>query len=187
MSNAISALQDVVYSGLVDVSEQSLVGMVTLKADLSARATATAVKAATGLKMPKARRVELDGPFNAVAWMAPDEVLIVCDHNKADEIVSTLEEKLGKADHLAVNVSDARAVFTLSGGPVRDVLGKLTPADLGALDLNEMRRTRFAQIAAAFWMPGEDQATLICFRSVAQYMFDLLANAARDGTEVGFH
>ena len=187
MSKAVSALQGAVQAGFAEVKELGLVGMVTLKADLGAAKTKKAVKAATGLGMPKERGMSGDEIANSVAWMAPDEVLILCEHGKADALVATLTKQLGQAHHLAVNVSDARAVFKIEGSDVREVLGKLTPADLSALAPREMRRSRLAQVPAAFWMDDTSHATLICFRSVAQYVFDLLANAAREGGAVGHY
>ena len=70
---------------------------------------------------------------------------------------------------------------------VRGVLAKLTPANLhpDALATGEVRRTRLAQVPAAVWLRDEDTAELICFRSVARYVFDLLSNAARQGTDNG--
>ncbi len=182
MSNAASALQDAKSDGTVTVAEGGLRGMVTLKADLSA--AAKAVKSVTGQAMPKARRIATG--TMSVAWMAPDELLILCDHADADRVVDELSKALSKTHHLAVNVSDARAVFTVDGAGVKDVLGKLTPADLSALAPLEVRRSRMAQIPAAFWIEG-DIATVICFRSVAQYAFDLLSTAAKPGGEVGYH
>lgn len=182
MSNAVSALQGARSDGIVTVQESGLRGMITLKADL--KEAAKAVKAVTGQKMPDVRRIKA-GDIS-VAWMAPDEVLILCDHADADRIVTELSIALKDLHHLAVNGSDARAVFTLDGKGVHDVLGKLTPADLGTLAPNEVRRSRMAQVPAAFWVEG-DTATVICFRSVAQYMFDLLSRAAQDGSDVGFH
>lgn len=182
MSNSVSALQGATSSGTVTVSEGGLRGMVTLKADLAA--AAKAVKAVTGQMIPDDRRI-VEAAMS-VAWMAPDEILILCDHADADRVVAELSKALEGTHHLAVNVSDARAVFVLEGAAVKDVLGKLTPADLSTLGANEIRRSRLAQIAAAFWING-DTATVICFRSVAQYAIDLLSNAARKGGDVRYH
>ena len=46
------------------------------------------------------------------------------------------------------------------------------------------RRTRLAQVPAALWMTEDDSFQIICFRSVAQYVFDLLCVAAQDGSKV---
>jgi sarcosine oxidase subunit gamma len=47
------------------------------------------------------------------------------------------------------------------------------------------RRSRLAQVPAAFWMPDAETFQIVCFRSVARYMFDLLSIAAQPGSEVG--
>ncbi len=53
--------------------------------------------------------------------------------------------------HLAADVSDARAVFRIEGAKADQVLAKLCPVDLATLEPGELRRTRAAQVAAAFW------------------------------------
>lgn len=186
MSDPATALLGAAYSGLITVAEALPRGMVTLKADLTA-ATAKAVSDVTGAAMPDLRQIT-SGKMD-VAWMAPDELLILCDHAEADAVTRALSDKLGQAHHLAINVSDARAVFLLEGDAIRDVLGKLTPADLspGALPIGEMRRTRLAQVAAAIWFTSDTTAEVMCFRSVARYVFDVLTLSARPGSAVGFH
>ena len=86
-----------------------------------------------------------------------------------------------------MEVSDARAVFRLTGDldAAREVLAKLTPADLSptAFGEGEVRRTKLGQVAAAFWIE-DGGITLVSFRSVAAYVFDLLSNAAEQ--EVGY-
>ena len=97
-----------------------------------------------------------------------------------------LTKSLGKAHALAKNVSDARAVFEVSGAHARDVLAKLTPADVSpdAFGVGDIRRSRLAQVAGAFWVVDDHTFRIVCFRSVAQYVFDLLCVAAQPGSEV---
>ncbi|MEX0340146.1 MAG: sarcosine oxidase subunit gamma, partial [Arenibacterium sp.] len=108
---------------------------------------------------------------------------------EAQTRTATFASALAKAHALAVNVSDARAVFRVSGPATRDVLGKICPLDLspGAFGPGDFRRTRMAQIAAALWMEEDGSIGIICFRSMAQYVFDLLSVAAQEGSEVGYH
>ena len=70
---------------------------------------------------------------------------------------------------------------------MRDVIAKLAPVDMhpGQFNGTMFRRTRFAQVPAAFWMPDAQTVRIVCFRSVARYMFDLLRIAAQPGSEVG--
>ena len=85
--------------------------------------------------------------------------------------------------HLAVDVSDARAVFRVEGEKAHQVLAKLSPVDFDMLAPGELRRTRTAQVAAALW--HQDQGfTLVCFRSVASYVMGLLSHSAQPGSEL---
>jgi len=78
-------------------------------------------------------------------------------------------------------------MFRLDEARAREVIAKLCPVDMGAdaFAPGDFRRTRMAQIAAAVWMPSEEAAQIICFRSVAEYTFNLLKDAAEPGGEVG--
>lgn len=185
---AVSALPGAEASGLVTVREMGLQGMVTLRADLSA--AADSVKQVTGADMPGTRGIS-GGEAMTVAWMSPDELMILCDYGAAEKVVADLSQALAGQHHLAVNVSDARTMFALEGeaGALRDVLAKITPADLSreALAPGEMRRTRLQQVAGAIWFESETEAGVICFRSLAQYVFDLLAISAKEGGAVGYH
>jgi sarcosine oxidase subunit gamma len=184
--HAVSAVLGAEARGLVTIREMGLQGMVTLRADLAK--AARAVKRVTGADMPGQRRLT-EGQGCRVAWMSPDELLILCDHAPARKFAFDLTKALTGQHHLALDVSDARAMFSVTGeaGRLRDVLSKITPADIGALPVGEMRRTRLQQVAGAIWFESETEARVICFRSVARYVFDLLAMSARDGGAVGYH
>ncbi|WP_284262703.1 sarcosine oxidase subunit gamma [Roseicyclus amphidinii] len=183
-----SALPGARAEGLVSIEEMGLSGMVTLRVDLSA--AGAAIAQVTGADMPGPRAISA-GQGCHVAWMSPDELLILCDHARADAMVADLTAALEGQHHLAVNVSDARALFRVSGpgGALRDTLAKITPADMSAdaLPPGEMRRTRLQQVAGAIWFESETEARVICFRSVARYTFDLLAMSAKPGGAVGYH
>ena len=187
MSNVVSALNGVSRSGIATVEETGLRGMVTVRGDLASKAMAKALKGVTGAKVPGQREIAT-GNKGAVAWMSPDELLVICDHGAADSVVADLNAALQGEHMLALNVSDARAVFKVSGASAREVIAKLAPVDLapGVFEAGMMRRTRFAQVPAAFWMNDDGSFEIICFRSVAQYMFDLLSVASVEGSEVGF-
>lgn len=183
MSEAISVLNGADFSGAVRLSEAGLVGMITLRGDLEDAKLAAAVKAAVGLAMPAKRGVR-EGKKGAVAWMSPDELLLIMPYAAADQTVARLEKSLDGVHHLAVNVSDARAVFHLEGHGLREVIAKGSPADLSStgLPIGEIRRSRLGQVAVAFWLRDEEHLTLICFRSVGAHVFAWLKNAAAEGT-----
>jgi sarcosine oxidase subunit gamma len=187
MPEPVSALKDASYTvGTAEISELGVIGMITLRGDLNARGIQKAAVDVAGVKMPEARQCVTEGDAG-LAWMSPDELLIICAYAQVHDKLGTLNEKLGKAHALAVNVSDARAMFEVRGPRAREVMAKLSPVDLalGHFTPGMLRRTRLAQVPAAFWMPQEDVFRVICFRSVAQYVFDVLSVAAQPGSEVG--
>lgn len=153
-------------------------GMVSLRADLGDATVAKAVKAATGCAMPGPRQIVTEAG-RSVAWMSPDEVLLLVPHDAAPGVSSGLAEALAGTHHLATEVSDARAMFTIRGDGADDVVAKLCPVDIARLPQGEIRRTRAAQVAAALWRSGEGEISLVAFRSVAGYVERLLDVAAQ--------
>ncbi|MDA8586375.1 hypothetical protein N9L47_08915 [Rhodobacteraceae bacterium] len=173
---------------LIRIEDASPMGMVTLRAELNDGKAASAL-AFSGLEIPAPHQVT-GTPEKGVLWMSPDELMIMTLPDASDAMVATLNEAFEGTHSLAVNVSDARSAFRLKGRDalVREVLAKLTPADMrpASLPVGRLRRTRLAQVPAAFWFTGDGEAMLICFRSVGGYVFDLLSKVAEEGTEVGY-
>jgi sarcosine oxidase subunit gamma len=161
------------------ISERGPSGMVTLRGDLSSIDLQTAVRALTGCAMPDVRKITFDGD-RSVAWMSPDELMLFSTHEDAAGLAADLADALKDSHHLAVNVSDARAIFRLTGPGARAVLAKGAPVDLAPdpFGPGDFRRTRLGQVAAAFWMVEDDVFDLMCFRSVGGFVGDWLENAA---------
>lgn len=186
MSEPVSALGGAAYQGFCKVQEAGPLGMLTLRGNFAAQEFANAVKSVTGIAVPGVRAIVSEGA-RSLAWMSPDELLLIAPREEVAQLEGALVAALAGEHALVVDVSDARAVFTVSGAGAREVLAKLCPVDLapGAFGPGEMRRTRAAQTAAALWMSGEEEFTLIAFRSVAGYVMGLLSAAAAPGGEVG--
>jgi sarcosine oxidase subunit gamma len=158
--------------------------MVSLRADLGVAKVKAAVRAAARVDMPAARRIVTSGT-QAAAWMSPDELLLLAPDGEGAALAAALSTRLKGIHHLAADVSDLRIGWTLEGKAVREVLAKLTPADIARLPVGEVRRTRLAQVAAALWLVSETEARVLTFRSVSDYVGDLLVQSARKGSEVG--
>ena len=184
MSNIQTAMNGARATGYVDVSEAAATGMITLRGDLADAGVQKAVKSVMGAGVPSTLAVT-DADVGQILWMSPDELMIVCASDQADQVVADLIAALGETHSVVVNVSDARAVFDLNGSATFEIIAKLAPIDMKSMQAGTVRRTRFAQIPAAFWMTSNDSARIICFRSVAEYMFNQLRNSAQAGFEVG--
>lgn len=168
------------FDGIARIERLPPPGMIALRGDPQAPGFADAVAGASGMALPAVRRVATGDGGQQLVWMAPDEFLWLLPPGQVAPSLATLDSALAGQFALAVDVSDARACFAIAGAGARDVLARLCPVDLAphAFGPGEIRRTRAAQAAAAFWMTGADAFTLVCFRSVAVYMWDLLCNAA---------
>ncbi len=176
MSDPVSALNGASFQGFAAIREIGPLGMITLRAK-GLKSLDKAIKAITGTKLPAQRRIEVNGD-RACGWMSPDEYLLILPYAEVSVALASLAKALAGEHYLAVDVSDARAVFRVEGDQAAEVLRKLSPVDFDKLEPGELRRTRAAQVAAAFWLQ-DGGYTLVCFRSVGRYVFDLLANAAR--------
>ena len=183
MSNAVSALDGKVYAGFAKVSEAGLQGMITVRGNLASAKLKRAVKAATGCDLPAQRRIATKGGKGA-GWMSPDELLILVPYADAPATVAALNAALVGEHALVADVSDARAMFRITGPKAAEVLMKLCPVDFLTLAEGELRRSRAAQVAAALWKSDKDEFTLVSFRSVAAYVMGLLETSARPGSEL---
>jgi sarcosine oxidase subunit gamma len=178
----LSALGGAAFDGFAEIREIGPLGMVTLRAK-NLKALGKAIKAAVGTKVPAPRRIESVGD-RACAWMSPDEYLLLLPYAEVSKALDALAKALAGEHHLAVDVSDARAVFRIEGGAADRILRKLCPVDFDKMEPNEVRRTRAAQVAVAFWH-RDDGYTLVSFRSVAGYVMGLLEHSARYGSDLG--
>lgn len=184
MSHPVMALGAAVHDGMVRVHEIAPRTMIALRGDLASAHMKTAVNEAAGLAVP-GRLEAVFGTGTAALWMSPDELLLICPRERQETAVAAAEKALAGTHHLVADVSDARAAFRLEGegAQIREVLAKLSPADLhpDAFPPGRVRRTRLAQVPAAFWMPDANSAEVVAFRSVAAYVFDLLRTASAAG------
>lgn len=187
MSNAVSALNGAASpDGIAKVAEAPMQGMITLRGRLTDPQVKKAATDAAAADMP-AQGMAHCVDNRGICWMSPDEVLVLCPYEDVASTIGNMQATLGGLHSLCVDVSDARAMFDLSGAHAREVLAKLVPVDLSPEQFTAgmFRRTRMAQVPAAFWLHDTDCFRIICFRSQAQYVFDLLTTAAQKGSTVG--
>ena len=173
------------YKGAIEINLSKAIGMISLKGDLADKSFKKIITENLDLSLPNARNVSTSSNISII-WMAPDELLVLVDYDQIDQYVKSLEKNLDGQHYLLANVSDARVIFNLKGKGVCEVLAKGTPADMSVFEVNDVRRSRIGQLAAAFWMVKDDEIKLICFRSVSDYMFDWLKVASAPNSLPGY-
>jgi sarcosine oxidase subunit gamma len=182
MSDAVSALGGARFDGFAAIREIGPLGMISLRAKPDVAGLAAAIRGVTGTDIPAPRRIAVQGDC-AAGWMSPDEYLLILPYADTGAAMVKLAGALAGQHHLAAVVSDARAVFRIEGDRADQVIRKLCPVDMDRLAEGELRRTRAAQVAAAFWRQGNG-FTLVCFRSTAAYVMGLLSHSAQSGSEL---
>nr|WP_111301993.1 sarcosine oxidase subunit gamma family protein [Paracoccus saliphilus] len=165
---------------LATITRRTGLGIITIRADLSRAGDALAE--AAGLAIPDRTGIVTDGS-RALGWMSPDELLLILPGAELPEAIEGLGQVLTGEPGLVVDVSDARAVFDIVGPHASDVVDKLAPVDAAAMPEGHLRRTRLAQTAAAIWRI-EGGFRVIGFRSTADYLGLILANAAIPGSQL---
>jgi sarcosine oxidase, subunit gamma len=170
------------------VSRIVLPAMLSLRAKLTDRSLIEDLGRAAGIPLPPPLSIT-QGSEVWIAWMAPDELLIFCPDARKDSLIGALRAASDGADVLITDVSDMRIGFDLAGGPLREVLARVTPANTSAkaLPVGCFRRSKIGQVAAAFWLSAPGQAHVIAFRSVADYVEDVLKTAAAHAEPLGVH
>lgn len=182
-----TALQGAHFSGDITVTDAGLVGMIAIRGDLTDPALCAAVAQVTGHPVPVTRKMSGDAT-DGLAWMSADELMLFCAYGDAPTVAARLVDALGDVHSMVSVLSDARAVIRLHGDVVREVLAKGAPVDLAPDQFaqGDIRRSRLGQVAVAFWMMGPDSAELVCFRSVAGFVFEWLSTASQSGSAVGY-
>ena len=178
-------LDELSFKGAIDVILSKARGMITLKGDFENKSFEKIITENLNISLPKARNVTTAKNVSII-WMASDELLLLVGYDEVDQYIRSLEESLEGQHYLLANVSDARVIFNLKGKGVCEVLAKGTPTDMSVFKINEVRRSRIGQLAAAFWMTKNNEIELICFRSVSDYMFDWLKVASAPNSLPGY-
>lgn len=190
MSEPVTPLGGAVFEGAARVAELPRRGMITLRGDLADAGFSGPVASIAGVEVPESGRITVEGETR-LAWMSPDELMLMLPPGDVAGTLDRLGAELAGRHHLAVEVTDARALFRVSGdgAAVRETLGKLCPVDLApaAFAPGRFRRTRLAQVPAALWCEAEGRLDVMCFRSVAEYVFKALSVAAATDARVGFY
>lgn len=190
MSEPVTALGGASFHGMASVEEMPRRGMITIRGSHESGALHEAVTAASGgLELPGQGEAVI-APDRMLGWMSPDELMLMLPPSEVPGALSRLAEGLTGTHHLAVDVTDARALFRVTGEghAAREVLAKLAPVDLSpaAFLPGMFRRTRLAQVPAAIWLREDGSFEVMCFRSVARYVMGLLSVAAAEGGDVGY-
>ncbi|WP_370045950.1 MULTISPECIES: sarcosine oxidase subunit gamma [Salipiger] len=187
MSDVMAPMAGACSEGLISIEALPPQGQISLRCEVSDDYRAK-LGELLGLGVPEPLSAVEEGD-RALLWMAPDELLLLLPYDAVPEVLEQLNTTFEGWFIAITDVSDARAQFRLSGPHLRDVLSKVTPADMSpdAFTPGMVRRSRLAQVAAGYWLRSASEAQVFVFRSVGDYAFRVLSLAAGPGGDVHYH
>ncbi len=163
-------------------------GMIDLKGDPSVPEFRDVVRSVLGLDLPLAPRSSATKGSTTVLWLSLDQWLITLPYDEAAPLTERLEAALADHHALVVDLSDARAIFRITGLGAREVVMKGASADLTHTDYRAgtVRRLSFAELAAMVHVVSDrpEILDLYVFRSVGPHVRQFLETAARPESRV---
>lgn len=167
--------------------EKPFHGMVALRVDLRDAEARAAVETTLRAALPPANRtIVCEG--GVALWLGPDEFLIVTEPGGEASVVTALSAALGGGRGAVVDVSDSRTIIALSGKRARDLLAKGGGLDLHPRSFTpgQCAQSFLAKVKVALHQLDDTPSYhVIVERSVAEYLFLWLADAAREYTGGG--
>ena len=125
------------------------------------------------------------GTAVAIAWLGPDEWLVLTPPDGADATADALRENLAGQHAAVVDVSDYYTTIRVSGPRSRDVLVKGTPLDLHPRNFGpgQCAQTRLAHATVLIIQDDDEPGYDVQVRwSMAEYLLDWLEDAAQEFT-----
>lgn len=153
------------------IEERRLRACIALRGDARDARFVRAVESVTDLRPPAEPCTSASGLLASILWLGPDEWLVASDAQGGDALHASLVAALRGIAAAAVDVSDARIVYAVSGPNARHLLAKGC-----ALDLHERV---FAAGACAQTLLAK--APVLLRRSAAEAAFEVyVARSLRD-------
>jgi sarcosine oxidase, subunit gamma len=140
-----------------------------------------AAEGAFGVSVPaRACRAAAAGE-RAALWLGPDEWLLLAPEAGADALRSALDAALEGLPHSLVDISHRQIACSISGPQAATLLAAGCPLDLDAraFPVDMCTRTMLAKAEVVLWRTGAQTFRLEVWRSLAAYLSQFLAEAAR--------
>jgi sarcosine oxidase subunit gamma len=115
-----------------------------------------------------------------LAWLGPDEYLLLCDAGREDEIQTRLRLDFEGIHTAVTNVTDSLCALNIRGNAVRKVLAKGCALDLheDVFVAGQCAQSLLSLAGVTLLATGDTRFTLVCRTSFAPYVVDWLVDAA---------
>lgn len=164
-----------IANGHVTIEAAKPAARISLRAS---RKGATAYSKTLGMNLPtEPSQMSAQGGRMAV-WLGPDEWLIIDEKQAASELMPKRDSK----EISAVDISHRNTAITVSGDAVTNLLNEASPRNLSleSFPVGTGSRTILGKAEIILMRTGKTEFRIECWRSFADYVWDLLSEAAKD-------
>ncbi len=179
---AARAVEQPGEAGVV-LGEGALRGQLNLRGEVKRKKFRDAVAAALGVAPPRQPNTVAEAGGVACLWLGPDEWLVITPPARREAVLAELGEALAGLSASLTDVSDGRAVITLSGAHARDVLAKGCSLDLHARVFGPGRCAQSTLAQADILLHQKDDSPsfdIYVPRSFAEYLWAWLEDASAE-------
>jgi sarcosine oxidase subunit gamma len=175
MSNPVKSKSLLGEQSLMAVNILPDIGLLSVRGDLLANFFKNAFQKVFISDFPEIRKFVVCKECT-IAWMSPDELLIIMAPMNVKKVQKKLVAALNGIHSSVEDISSSREIFQVKGKNVRDAMGKLSPVNfsINEFKVGSFRRTRLSQVPSALWMTDQDIIKVMCFKSVSEYTLAIL-------------
>lgn len=169
-------------SGIV-MSEAGHRAIVNIRGNAKDPAFADAVKTATGVDLPGAANTVSSNGGRQILWLGPNEWWVTGKDGEAAELVAALRQAFGSQHAIACDVSESRAVLSLKGPRVREVLARGVSLDLHpkVFGIGQCAQTGLSRCNVLLHQVGEGpHFEVYVLKSFSDYLWRWLEQIAQD-------
>lgn len=169
-----------VAAGVV-ISERPFLGHLNLRGNADEGGFQDAVAGVLGTPLPKIPNTMAASQSVGVAWLGPDEWLVLSRAQDLEQLRRALLEAVADYFATVTDVSSGQTVIAVSGARAADLLSRGCPLDLHprAFLPGHCAQSHIAKSAALICKPDEQPAfEVVVRRSFADYLFRWLTDAA---------
>lgn len=165
----------------VTLFERPFLGHLNLRGNPNDPAFADTCAQVLGTALPLTPNTVAEGQSLLVAWLGPNEWLVMSEPDARDDLAADLRTALGDVHSAVTDVTGGQTVIALHGEHAAEVLAKGSPLDLHprVLGAGRCAQTVVAKSAAFIRViePGE-AFEVVVRRSFADYLWQWLRDAA---------
>ncbi|MCS4503371.1 hypothetical protein NYO91_04670 [Arhodomonas aquaeolei] len=165
----------------VSLFERPFLGHLNLRGNPRDAAFTEACTRVLGTALPTEPNTVAEGGSLVVAWLGPDEWLVMTEPDLQESVTADLREALGQTHSAVTDVSGGQTVIVLHGDHAADVLAKASPLDVHprVFGAGQCARTVVAKSAAFIRVLDPGMAfEVVIRRSLADYLWQWFRDAA---------